>query len=135
MMLKTYKYRLYSNKEQEIRLEATLDTCSHLYNNALGSRKLQAELYILPIAKHWITMKSQSKALPVQKKTNEYLPLVHSQVLQDVLRRVNKSFDNFFRRLKNHESPGYPRFKSYTRYNSFHWSSVKPSICPLSGPC
>ncbi len=90
-----------------------------MYNNALGSRKSQAELYRLPIAKHLITMKSQSKALPVQKKNNEYLPLVHSQVLQDILRRVNKSFDNFFRRLKNHESPGYPRFKSYTRYNSF----------------
>ena len=118
-MLRAYKYRLYPNKEQKIILEPTLDTCRHLYNNALASRKLQAELYRLPIAKQWITVKSQSKALPVQKKTNEYLPLVHSQVLQDVLRRVNKSFENFFRHLKNHEKPGYPRFKNYNRYNSF----------------
>ncbi|GCC10768.1 putative transposase [archaeon] len=119
IMHKSYKYRLYPNKEQRVALEATLDTCRHLYNTSLGSRKLQAELYRLPIEKQWITVKKQSKALPVQKKTNEYLPLVHSQVLQDVLRRVNKSFDNFFRRLKNHEKPGYPRFKSYNRYNSF----------------
>ncbi|HDL15760.1 MAG TPA: transposase, partial [Euryarchaeota archaeon] len=118
-MLRAYRYRLYPSKKQRVALEATLDTCRHLYNDALGSRKLQAELYRLPIAKQWITVKSQSKALPVQKQTNKYLHLVHSQVLQDVLRRVNKSFENFFRHLKNHEKPGFPRFKSYTRYNSF----------------
>jgi len=117
--MKSYKYRLYPSKKQIVKLEATLDTCRHLYNTSLGSRKLQAELYRLPIPKQWITVKSQSKALPVQKKNDEYLPLVHSQVLQDVCRRVNKSFENFFRHLKNHEKPGYPRFKSYNRYNSF----------------
>ena len=119
MMMESYKYRLYPSKKQRVKLEATLDTCRHLYNTSLSSRKLQAELYRLPIEKQWITVKKQSKALPVQKKTNEYLPLVHSQVLQDVLRRVNKSFKNFFRHVKKHEQPGYPRFKSYTRYNSF----------------
>ena len=119
VMLKSYKYRLYPNKEQKERLVETLDTCRHLYNTSLGSRKLQAELYQLPIAKQWITVKTQSKSLPVQKKHDKYLPLVHSQVLQDVLRRVNKSFDNFFRRIRNHESPGYPRFKGYNRYNQY----------------
>ncbi len=74
-MLKSYKYRLYPSKKQIVKLEATLDTCRHLYNNALGSRKLEAELYRLPIEKQWITVKSQSKALPMQKKTNEYLVL------------------------------------------------------------
>ncbi len=118
-MLKGYKYRLYPNKDQKERLVETLDTCRHLYNTSLGSRKLQAELYQLPIKKQWITVKTQSKTLPMQKKNNKHLPLVHSQILQDVLRRVNKSFDNFFRHLKNHESPGYPRFKGYNRYNSF----------------
>ncbi|GCC10953.1 helix-turn-helix domain protein [archaeon] len=68
-MMKSYKFRLEPNKEQRVTLKATLDTCRHLYNDALGSRKLQAELYRLPIAKQWITVKSQSKALPVQKKS------------------------------------------------------------------
>jgi len=118
-MLRAYKYRLYPNKEQKERLVETLDTCRHLYNDALGSRKLQAELYQLPMTKQWITVENQIKTLPGQKKHNKYLPLVHSQVLQNVCRRVNKSFKNFFRHLKNHEKPGYPRFKSYNRYNSF----------------
>ncbi|GCC10496.1 putative transposase [archaeon] len=118
-MMKSYKFRLEPNKEQRVTLKATLDTRRHLYNNALASRKLQAELYRLPMTRQWITVGNQIKALPLQKETNEYLPLVHSQVLQDALRRVNKSFKNFFRHLKNHEKPGYPRFKSYNRYNSF----------------
>ncbi|GCC11139.1 helix-turn-helix domain protein [archaeon] len=72
IILKSYKYRLYPNKEQKERLVETLDTCRHLYNTSLGSRKLQAELYQLPIAKQWITVKTQSKSLPVQKKHDKY---------------------------------------------------------------
>ncbi|CAG8632938.1 23404_t:CDS:2, partial [Racocetra persica] len=54
------------------------------------------------------------------KETNNFLKEVHSQVLQDVARRVNKSFQNFFRRLKNQSGQaGYPRFKQYGRYDSF----------------
>ncbi|GCC10824.1 helix-turn-helix domain protein [archaeon] len=121
-MLKSYKYRLYPSKKQIVKLETTLDTCRHLYNNALGSRKLQAELYRPPIEKQWITVKTQSKALALQKKNDECLRLVYSQVLQNVLRRVSKSFDNFFRRIKNYELLGYPRFKSYTRYNSLTYT-------------
>jgi len=44
---------------------------------------------------------------------------VHSQVLQDVLRRLDKTFTNFFRRIKKGEKAGYPRFKGNNRYDSF----------------
>jgi putative transposase len=40
-------------------------------------------------------------------------------VLQDVLKRANRSFENFFRRCKNDETPGYPRFKGAGWYDSF----------------
>lgn len=43
---------------------------------------------------------------------------IHSQVLQDVLRRLDKAFQNFFRRVKSGEKPGYPRFKSKNRFKS-----------------
>jgi putative transposase len=43
---------------------------------------------------------------------------VHSQVLQDVLRRVDKTYHAFFRRVANGETPGYPRFQGATRYHS-----------------
>jgi putative transposase len=49
-----------------------------------------------------------------------YLNLdIHSQVAQDVLRRLDKAFQNFFRRVKNGEKPGYPRFQGKSRYDSF----------------
>jgi putative transposase len=44
---------------------------------------------------------------------------VHSQVLQDVLRRLDKAFVNFFKRIKKGEKAGYPRFKGKNRYDSF----------------
>ncbi|GBE54025.1 helix-turn-helix domain protein [archaeon BMS3Bbin15] len=50
-MMKSYKFRLEPNKEQRVTLKATLDTCRHLYNNALASRKLQVELYRLPMTR------------------------------------------------------------------------------------
>ena len=41
--MKSYKYRLYPSKKQRVKLEATLDICRHLYNDALGSRKLGSD--------------------------------------------------------------------------------------------
>jgi putative transposase len=54
-----------------------------------------------------------------EKQFNPYLNAVHSQVEQDVLRRLQKSFDNFFRRVREGaRKKGYPRFKSINRYDS-----------------
>jgi putative transposase len=54
---------------------------------------------------------------------------VHSQVKQDVIRRLGKSFDAFFRRCKNGEAKvGYPRFKGKKRYNSFTYPQSGFSI-------
>ena len=44
---------------------------------------------------------------------------IYSQVLQDVLRRLDKAFAAFFRRVRNGEKPGYPRFQGEGRYDSF----------------
>ncbi len=44
---------------------------------------------------------------------------IHSHVLQDVLARLDKTFQAFFRRLKAGEKAGYPRFKPSARYTSF----------------
>jgi putative transposase len=44
---------------------------------------------------------------------------VYAQVLVDVVRRVDKTYKDFFRRMKNGEKAGYPRFKPARRYDSF----------------
>ena len=113
-MLKAYKYRLYPNKEQEKKLNETLWLCSLVYNRCLTERReaWQNE-------RHSLTAYDQIKQLPVWKKEDPRLNQVYSQVLQDVVRRVDKAFQAFFRRVKAGEKPGYPRFKSACRYDSF----------------
>jgi putative transposase len=60
----------------------------------------------------------QAEQLPAIKKLREEYRDIHSQVLQDVLKRLDKAFASFFRRVMNGEAPGYPRYKSGTRYQS-----------------
>jgi len=67
-MLRTCKYRLYPTKDQIVKLEATLDTCRHLYNNSLAERKNQSIFFMLPVEKHWLTYRIQQNELPVKKK-------------------------------------------------------------------
>ena len=112
MPRRSFKYRLYPNRIQEKELLATLETCRRLYNNAL------AELRdIWEKERRHITYSQQAKALASSK--DEYQQQVHSQVLQDALRRLKKAFDAFFRRVTKGEMPGYPRFKGKGRYDSF----------------
>ncbi|MDP7080218.1 MAG: transposase, partial [Candidatus Undinarchaeales archaeon] len=109
--MRSYKYRLYPNKAQERIFLSTLETCRRLYNNALAER-----WYAWKDERRCITYREQQDALPGNK--DEYQQQVHSQVLQDVLRRLRKAFDAFFRRVRNGETPGYPRFKGKGRYDS-----------------
>ena len=108
-----YKFRLYPNKHQEAQLDLTLETCRHFYNLALEDRKNAYEIEGVNRS-----YKDQAAMLTVEKKEGNFKG-VFSQVLQDVLRRLDKSFKAFFRRVKAGEEPGYPRFKGKGWYKSF----------------
>ncbi len=118
-MKKAYSFRIYPNKNQEVKLNETLNTCRHLYNDALAERKRQIELnklrrdfQVFPWGKpEWISYEDQANNLSSNK--DSFRKEVHSQVLQNVLKRVNKSIENFFNGF------GFPRFKGKNRYNSF----------------
>ncbi|CAI2162267.1 13544_t:CDS:2 [Funneliformis geosporum] len=70
-----------------------------------------------------ISYTQQQNSLPSLKETNPNLRGIYSQVLQDVARRVKKAFRGFFLRLKSKTGEaGYPRFKSFGRYDSFTYS-------------
>jgi putative transposase len=116
-MMKTFKYKIYPNKTVKAKIDEILTTCRILYNKSLAERKQAYEE-----RKESISYSQQQNALPQKKNDNEYLNNVHSQVLQDVLRRLDKAFDGFFRRTKAGEKPGYPRFQSKNHYNSFTYS-------------
>ena len=114
-MRKTFKYRLYPNKQTEQKLYWTLTRCRELYNAALSERK-DAYKY----AGKSISYYDQQNDLPeIKAEIREEYQDIAAHVLQDVLRRLNNAFDNFFRRCKNGENPGYPRFQGRNRYDSF----------------
>jgi putative transposase len=118
-----YKFRLYPTRKQQERLQWTLDRARELYNAALQERR---DAYRM--AGKSITYYDQANQLPEIKEIREEYNDIHSQVLQDVLRRVKKAFDNFFRRCKNGEEPGYPRFQGKNRYDSFTYPQVGFSL-------
>jgi putative transposase len=117
-MKTAYKFRMYPNRQQEAQLNLNLETCRHLYNLALADRKYSYETEGISR-----TYEDQAAMLVVEKKDGNFT-CVFSQVLQDVLRRLDKSFKAFFRRVKNGEKPGYPRFKGVGWYKSFTYPQV-----------
>ncbi len=123
-----YKFRIYPNKNQEVKLNRTLGTCRKLYNEKLAERKRQAELNrlkkefdVFPWGKpEWINKYDQMLDLTTSK--TPYQKEVFSQVLQDVIKRVDKSFKNFYNGF------GYPRFQGRNMYNSFTYPQLGFSI-------
>ena len=114
-MRKAFKFRLYPTKKQEKLLFWTLTRCRELYNAALQERKEAYEM-----AGKSISYYEQKRDLVEIKAAlrPEYQD-IHSQVVQDVLLRLKRALDHFFRRVKNGEEPGYPRFQGRNRYHSF----------------
>ena len=112
-MQKTHKYRIYPTKRQIRILKNWLEECKWLYNKLLEERRNSWEK-----EKKSIGYIEQCRQLPKLKSERPSLKQVYSQVLQDVVARVDNAFKGFFRRVKNGEKPGYPRFKKGNRYHS-----------------
>jgi transposase len=114
-MRKAYKYRLYPTRKQEKVLFWTLTRCRELYNAALSERRDSYK-----VTGRGVTYLEQKRDLPaIKAKLRQEYQQIHSQVLQDVLLRLERAFEAFFRRLQNGEEPGYPRFQGRNRYTSF----------------
>lgn len=126
-MLKVFKYRLYPNMKQKAKLSETLWLCSIVYNMCLAERRDCWDL-----GGHSVNKYDQINRLPELKAVDNRFLGVHSQILQDVIRRLDKTFEAFFRRVKAGEKPGYPRFRPARRYDSFTFPQA-PSGCQLQG--
>jgi putative transposase len=124
-MIRNYKYRLYPTKKQIEKLQWTLDRCRELYNAALQERR---EIY--KYTSKGTTYNQQAMQLPEIKEVRTEYKDIHAQILQDVLRRVDKAYKAFFQRIKDGEAPGYPRFQGKNRYDSFTY----PQMANSNGP-
>ncbi len=116
---KTFKYKLKPTPEQERLLERTVMLCRHIYNAAIGERREAWRMRGVSISYY-----HQKAELPGIKEAMPDYGEVNSQVLQDVVLRVDCAFQAFFRRIASGELPGYPRFHGRDRYNSFTYPQV-----------
>ena len=111
---KTFKYKLKPTPEQERELERVLMHCRRLYNTALEQRKTAYERCGVSLSRYG----QEAELKDIRAEMPEYAA-IHSHVLQDVLARLDKAFQAFFRRIREGQTPGYPRFHGRDRYNSF----------------
>jgi putative transposase len=112
---KTYTYKLLPTPAQERALETVLSRCRTLYNVALEQRRIWWGRGQGKSATYY----QQKAELPDLKVAYPDYAEVNAQVLQDVILRVERAFQAFFRRVAAGETPGYPRFQGRNRYHSF----------------
>jgi putative transposase len=120
-VMRTYKFRIYPTDAQATALDSTLELCRELYNAMLRQR-----IYAFRSGKK-VNYKSQQNEIPEIKNTFPEYHNIHSLVIQDVARRLDKAYGNFFRMVgekKNGKNimAGFPRFKSKDRYSSITYT-------------
>ncbi|MGK7925972.1 MAG: RNA-guided endonuclease InsQ/TnpB family protein [Spirulina sp.] len=127
MLTVTYEYKLIPTAKQIEIIEHTLIVCRSVWNYALRERKdwlnsrkssvnacsLEKE-YIIPADVPFPNYHYQAKQLTKAKKIHPVLKSVNAQVLQQVLRRLERAFEDM-----KAKGLGFPRFKNHYRMRSF----------------
>jgi putative transposase len=111
---KAYKYKLKPTPEQARQLEEVVWRCRVLYNTALEERITAYRRCSVTISRY----QQEAELKDLRADMPEYAA-IHSHVLQDVLARLDKTYQAFFRRVQAGKTPGFPRYQGRTRYHSF----------------
>lgn len=105
----SYKFRLYPNREQEKQILRTFGCCRFVFNHYLAYRK---ELYEQTGESANYYVCANNLTILKQQEETAWLKEVDATALQSSIRDLDTAFQNFFRRIKQGEKPGYPHFKS-----------------------
>lgn len=114
MALLSYKFRLYPNRAQADALTGMLGAFCDLYNAGLQQR---IEAY----RRRGLSLRylDQANELKAVRTADERLALYSYSAEQQVLRRLDKAFRAFFRRLKERKGKaGFPRFQARSQFDS-----------------
>src|SRR3954447_7646851 len=112
-MRRAFKYRLWTNVNQERELGIALETHRRLYNECLDYRQLGYETLGASIG-----YADCSRWFKHRRSSNPFYARLNFSSAQATMRRLDKSFQAFFRRVKAGEKPGYPRFKGRDHFDS-----------------
>jgi putative transposase len=111
---KTFKYKLTPTPAQDWELERVLLLCRQLYNVALEQRITAWQRCHVSVSRY----QQEAELKDIRAELPEYAA-IHSHVLQDVLARLDRTYQAFFRRVQRGEKAGFPRFKGRERFHSF----------------
>ena len=123
---KTYRFRIYPNKDQRILIEKTFGCCRFVYNHYLAK---SIEEY-----QRTGTMNSRfqnDKDYTQLKKQEAFLWLKETDASahQNAIRNLDVAYQNFFRRVKQGQKPGFPKFKK----KSYAQSYTTPNLMGSKG--
>jgi len=107
--IKTFEFKLRINKSFVEACERELEHSRQIYNAALAER-----ISCYRITGTSLSYPEQSRHLTEARS----LPDVKSHlrtIQEDALKRLDEAFKSFFRRLRNGQKPGFPRFKGKDR--------------------
>src|SRR6476660_308254 len=105
---KTYKYKLKPTPEQERELGRVLGLCSSLYNTGLEQRITAWQRARVSVSRY----QQEAELKDIRAALPEYAA-IHSHVLQDVIARLDKTYQAFFRRVQAGEKAGFPRYQGH----------------------
>ena len=109
-MIKSFKFRIYPNKEQEILIQKTFGCVRYVYNHFLDKR-----ISIYRESKETIGVKECSKELTQLKKELEWLKEPDKWALQNAIWDLDDAYRYFFKGFN-----GFPKFKTKKdHYNSY----------------
>ena len=111
-------YRLYPTPRQAEALGILLRSHQQLYNAALEER-----ISAWKKARQSISYAHQCASLTEIRRDLPEWDEANCSSQQMTLRRLDKAFSAFFRRVKSGETPGFPRFKSLSRFPGFSFKS------------
>ena len=105
----SYKFRLYPNEQQQELIQKTFGCVRYVYNHFLSVRKRRYEesgekMGFYSCCKELTTLK--------HSPDTEWLCEPDKNALQYAIKDLDQAFQNFFRRCKKGEKPGYPKFKA-----------------------
>lgn len=110
-LIKTYKYKLKLSKNQSALIDNWIGTCRFIYNLALET-KITAYKSGVSLSKYDLM-----KQL-VELKDIDWIKSVPSQTLQDVIDRLDLTYQNFFK------GGGFPKWAKKGEYNSIKFKSI-----------
>ena len=102
-MFKSFKYRLYPNKVQEVQIQKTFGCCRFVYNQTLAYRKTLYEAEKKSMSK----FDCNTYCTQVLKKKYVWLKEVDKFALNNTVFNMDNAYQKFFK-----EHSGYPKFKS-----------------------